>query len=101
MSGDFVIYLVVMAVTTYIIRALPFAMIRRKIKSRFLKSFLAYVPYAVLTAMTFPAILYSTNSIWSAAVGLLIAVVLSIMEKDLMIVALFSCIGVYLMEWIV
>lgn len=101
MSGDFVIYLVVMAVTTYIIRALPFAMIRRKIKSRFLKSFLAYVPYAVLTAMTFPAILYSTNSICSAAVGLLIAVVLSIMEKDLMIVALFSCIGVYLMEWIV
>lgn len=101
MSGNFIIYLAVMALTTYAIRALPFAVIKKKIKSRFLKSFLAYVPYAVLAAMTFPAILYSTNSIWSAAAGLLVAIVLSIFEKDLMIVALFSCIGVYLVEWIV
>lgn len=101
MSGNFVIYLLVMAVTTYAIRALPFAVIKKKITNRFLRSFLAYVPYAVLSAMTFPAILYATNSIWSAAVGLLIAIVLSVMEKDLMIVALFSCIGVYLVEWII
>lgn len=101
MSGEFVLYLVVMALTTYVIRAVPFALMRKKIKSRFLKSFLAYVPYAVLTAMTFPAILYSTNSIWSAAAGLLVAVVLSLMEKDLMIVALCSCIGVYLVELVV
>ncbi len=90
-----------MGLTTYAVRALPFTAFAKKIKSRFFKSFLHYVPYAVLTAMTIPAILYATNSVLSAAVGLAIAVVLAIFEKDLMIVALCACVGVYIMEWIV
>ena len=90
-----------MALTTYAVRALPFTAFAGKIKSRFFRSFLYYVPYAVLTAMTLPAILYSTGNIVSAAVGLAVAVVLSIMEKDLMTVALFSCIGVYIAEWLI
>lgn len=101
MSGNYWIYLAVMALTTYAVRALPFTVFTKKIKSRFFKSFLSYVPYAVLSAMTIPAILYATNSIFSAAAGLIIAVVLSLMEKDLMIVALCSCVGVYLVELIV
>ncbi|MBO7354139.1 MAG: AzlD domain-containing protein [Lachnospiraceae bacterium] len=101
MKGNYPIYLAVMALTTYAVRALPFTAFAGKIKSRFFRSFLYYVPYAVLTAMTLPAILYSTGNIVSAAVGLAVAVVLSIMEKDLMTVALFSCIGVYIAEWLI
>ncbi|MCR5427625.1 MAG: AzlD domain-containing protein [Lachnospiraceae bacterium] len=101
MKGNYPIYLAVMALTTYAVRALPFTAFAGKIKSRFFRSFLYYVPYAVLTAMTLPAILYSTGNIISAAVGLAVAVVLSIMEKDLMTVALFSCIGVYIAEWLI
>ena len=101
MKGNYLIYIAVMALTTYAVRALPFTVFAGKIKNRFFKSFLYYVPYAVLTAMTLPAILYSTGNIISAAVGLAIAEVLSIMEKDLMTVALFSCIGVYLAEWLI
>jgi branched-subunit amino acid transport protein len=101
MKGNYPIYLAVMALTTYAVRALPFTAFAGKIKSRFFRSFLYYVPYAVLTAMTLPAILYSTGNIVSAAVGLAVAVVLSIMEKDLMTVALFSCIGGYIAEWLI
>ena len=101
MKEKYWIYLVVMALTTYAVRALPFTAFAGKIKSRFFRSFLYYVPYAVLTAMTIPAILYSTGSIASAGIGLAIAVILSIMEKDLMTVALFSCIGVYIAEWLI
>lgn len=101
MTGNYWIYLAVMTLTTYAVRTLPFAVFTKKIKSRFFKSFLTYVPYAVLSAMTIPAILYATNSIWSAAVGLIIAVVLSVFEMDLMVVALAACVGVYIMEWII
>lgn len=101
MTGNYWIYLAVMTLTTYAVRALPFAVFTKKIKSRFFRSFLTYVPYAVLSAMTIPAILYATNSIWSAAVGLVIAVVLSLCEMDLMVVALAACVGVYIMEWII
>ena len=60
-----------MAIVTYIPRMLPLAIFRKKIKSRFIRSFLAYVPYAVLAAMTFPEILYSTSNMISAVAGLL------------------------------
>lgn len=56
----------VMAIVTYIIRALPITLFRKEIKSKWLKSFLYYIPYAVLGAMTFPAIFFSTGSVFSA-----------------------------------
>ena len=68
----------VLAVVTYIPRALPLSVLRRQVKSRFLQAFLFYMPYAVLGAMTFPAILYSTSSIWSAAAGMAVALVFSL-----------------------
>ena len=67
---DFFIYLLIMAGSTYLIRALPFSLVSKKIKSTFVRSFLYYIPYTVLTAMTFPAALYATGSVLSAAVGL-------------------------------
>ena len=93
MSGNFLIYLLVMALTTYLVRTIPFVAFTKNIKNRFFKSFLQYVPYAVL-----PAILYATKSIWSAAAGLLTAVILSRKEKSLIVVAFFSCLAVFIAE---
>ena len=83
-----VIYIAVMAGVTYFIRMIPFAAFRRQIKSRFFRSFLYYVPYAVLTAMTIPAIFYSTGSMATAAFGTAVAVVLAYFDMPLIVVAL-------------
>ncbi|HEZ7985785.1 MAG TPA: AzlD domain-containing protein [Ruminococcus sp.] len=82
------VYIAVMAGVTYLIRMIPFAFFRKKIKSRFLRSFLYYIPYAVLSAMTIPAIFYSTGSIATAVVGTFVAVVLAYMNLPLIAVAL-------------
>ena len=83
-----VIYIAVMAGVTYLIRMIPFTAFRKQIKSRFIKSILYYLPYAVLAAMTVPAIFYSTGNIKSAVVGTIVAVVIAFFEKPLIIVAL-------------
>lgn len=83
-----VIYIAVMAGVTYLIRMIPFAAFRKQIKSEFFRSFLNYVPYAVLTAMTVPAIFYSTGSILTAAVGTAVAVILAYLDMPLIAVAL-------------
>ena len=72
---DFMIflpYLIVMAGVTYLIRVIPLVLVRKKIKNRLLNSFLYYIPYTVLAAMTFPAILYATGSMISAVAGLVV-----------------------------
>ena len=71
------LYILAMALTTYLIRVLPMTIFRKPIKSRFLRSFLYYVPYCCLTAMTFPSILSSTASILSGAAALVVAVILA------------------------
>ncbi len=83
-----IIYIAVMAGVTYLIRMIPFTVFRKQIKSRFIKSVLYYLPYAVLAAMTVPAIFYSTGNIKSAVVGTVVAVVVAFFEKPLLIVAL-------------
>ena len=90
----------IMALVTYIPRMLPLAIFRKKIKSRFIRSFLAYVPYAVLAAMTFPEILYSTSNVMSAVAGLLVALVLSYFGRGLLTVALSSTAVVFVVEQI-
>ena len=92
------IYILVMAVTTYLVRALPLTLFKKPIHNRFLKSFLHYVPTACLTAMTFPAILYATENIISGASGLTVAVLLAWKNKSLIIVAVASCATVFLAE---
>lgn len=92
------LYILAMAVTTYLIRALPLLMMKKPIRSRFLRSFLHYVPVACLTAMTFPAILYTTDHILSGAVGLVLAVILALKNKSLILVAAAGCLGVFLTE---
>lgn len=90
-----VLYIAVMALVTYIVRMFPLTFFRRKIKSRFLKSFLFFIPYAILSAMTIPAIFYSTGSVITAAVGTVIAVVLAYFELPLIVVALAASAGAF------
>lgn len=87
-----------MALVTYLPRVLPMAVFRKKIKSNYIKSFLFYVPYAVLAALTFPDILTSTNGIPSAICGTVTALVLACMEKSLVVVAICSMAAVYLSQ---
>lgn len=87
-------YLIVMAGVTYLIRMLPLTVFRKEIKSVFITSFLHYVPYAVLGAMTFPDVLYSTGSLWTALIGLIVAVVMAWRGKSLLSVAIGACLAV-------
>ena len=92
--GRFFLYLAVMAGVTYLIRMLPLALFNRPIRSRFVKSFLYYVPYAVLGAMTFPDVLYATGSLWTALAGLVVAVVMAWRGRSLLTVAVGACLAV-------
>ena len=94
------VYIAAMALTTYLVRMLPLTVFRKPIKSRFVRSFLHYVPYACLTAMTFPAILTSTATILSGAAALVIAVILAYRGKSLLTVSLAASAAVMLTEWI-
>ena len=94
------LYIFTMALTTYLIRVLPLTIFRKPIRSRFLRSFLHYVPYACLTAMTFPAILSSTASIISGAAALIVAIVLAYRGKSLIVVAVSSSAAVLITEWL-
>ena len=92
------VYVAVMAVTTYLIRAIPLTLLKKPIRSRFLRSFLRYVPTACLTAMTFPAILYATDHVISGAAGLAVGVILALKNKSLIVVAVASCAVTFLVE---
>ena len=85
-----VAYIAVMAVTTYLIRVIPFAAVRGKIRSPFINSVLYYIPFAVLSAMTFPAIFYATGDVVSSVVGTVIALIMAFFNLPLIAVALGS-----------
>ena len=94
-------YIAAMALTTYLIRMLPMPIFRKPIRSRFLRSFLYYVPYACLTAMTFPSILSSAGSLAAGIAALAAAVLLSYLGKSLVVVALSSSAVVFVVNLIV
>ena len=91
MSHNVYLYILVMAIVTYLIRMLPLALAKNEIRSPFIKSFLYYVPYACLAAMTFPAII-------SGAAGFLVALIAAYKEKSLITVALLACAAVFIVE---
>ena len=100
MKISVLIAILVMAGITYLIRVLPLVLIRREIKNTTVRSFLHYVPYVTLSIMTFPAILYSTSTVWSAVAALVIASLLSLKGCKLPLVAAAACVTVFLVELI-
>ena len=85
-----------MAVVTYLIRLIPFVLFNKKIKSRFIKSLLYYIPYAVLTAMTFPTIFFVTGNVITGAAGALVAIIAALSKRSLIVVAVLSVLAVLL-----
>lgn len=98
MKNNVFVYILIMAVVTYLIRVLPLILIRGKIRNKFLRSFLHYVPYVTLAAMTFPAILYATQSPISGAIGLVTAIVLALFKRSLFTVSSVACVAVFISE---
>lgn len=98
--NHFVCYLLVMAGVTYLVRMLPLVLCKQKIQNRFIRSFLHYVPYAVLGAMTVPAIFYATQNVVSAAVGFCVALLLAFCKRGLLTVAVAASAAVFVCEWI-
>lgn len=90
------VYILVMAGVTYLIRMIPFTFFRKKIKSVFVRSFLKYIPYAVLSAMTIPAIFESTGNKATALAGTAAALILSFFDMPLIVVALAASAAAYI-----
>ena len=89
-----------MALTTFLIRALPMTLIRKPIKNKFIKSFLYYVPHITLSVMTFPAIIEATNSMFAGIVALILGIIASYKNVSLIGVASICCISVFIIELI-
>lgn len=98
---NYAIYLFVMAGITYLIRMVPLVLVKKKIKNKYVLSFLYYIPYAVLSIMTFPAIFYSTSSIISAIAGTVTALILAYKNRSMVLVAAFSSLAVFITELLI
>ena len=101
MGGNIYIYIAVMALVTYLIRMLPLVLVKKKIKNRFLISFLYYIPYSVLAVMTIPAMFTASETVISASLGFVCAFILAYKNKSLVTVAAFSCLTVLVVETII
>ncbi len=97
---DYFIYLLILAGSTYLIRAIPFAIVKRNITNIYVKSFLSYIPYAVLVAMTVPSAFYATGSLASSVIGLFAGGVFAFRGKSLTVVAVISCATALLVDLI-
>lgn len=101
MMAKTLIAVLLMAIVTYLPRVLPMAIFKNKIQSKFLTAFLSYVPYAVLGAMIFPDIIYSTGHLMSAIIGLIVAASLAYFERGLLQVAVCAIVAVYICELVI
>ncbi len=84
----------VMALTTYLIRLIPFIFFKKKIKSNFIKSLFYYIPYAVLASMTFPTVFFVTGNVYSSILGTVVAIIASISKKSLVTVAILAVLSI-------
>ena len=96
MNKELQVYLLIMtmALTTYLIRLIPFLFFKKKIKSQFINSMLYYIPFAVLTAMTFPTVFFVTGNVYSSALGTVVAIIASISKRSLLVVAVLAVVAI-------
>lgn len=100
MRGNVYIYILVMSAVSFAVRVLPLTLIRGQIKSRFIRSFLYYVPYVTLAVMTFPAIVEATQSPLAGALALVVGMVLAFAGAGLFPVAVVCCLVVFFVEMV-
>lgn len=96
--NKYIPYLLIMAGVTYLIRMLPITLCQKELKNPFIKSFLFYMPYAVLGSMTFPAVFMATGNIVSSSVGCIFGLYFAWKEKSLLTVAIWACVGAYITQ---
>ena len=97
----FLPYLATMAAVTYLIRAIPLVLIKKKIENKYILSFLYYMPYAVLTVMTVPAVFFATGNIITATAGVIVALTLAFLRQGLLTVAIGASAGVFITQMII
>jgi len=97
---DFWPYLLILAGSTYLVRAIPFAALQKKITNRFVRSFLYYIPFSVLAAMTLPGALYATGHVLAAATGLLAGSFFALKGRGLTFVASISCVAAFAVQYL-
>jgi len=90
-----IICIIIMCLVTILPRAIPITFFTKKIESKWIKDFLFYVPYAVLSSLTFPAIFTCVGNIYIALIATTVAIVLSMFNQKLIIVALISVLTVF------
>ncbi len=95
------IYILIMALTTFVIRALPMFLIRKPITNKFINSFLYYVPYITLSVMTFPAIVEATDSLLAGYIALIVGIIAALKNANLITVASLSCLTVLIIEFMI
>jgi len=101
MTHSITIYILIMAVVSLIIRALPVTLMRKQIKSQFIKSFLFYVPYVTLAVMTFPAIIEATRNPIAGIVALIAGILVAFIRQNLFETAVTCCAIVLIIEWFI
>lgn len=99
MTRNIWIYILISFAVSYLIRVLPLTLIRKPFKNRFLKSFLFYVPYITLAVMTFPAIVFSTQTPVAGIAALVVGIVVAFLGGGLFSVASVCCAVVFILEW--
>lgn len=101
MRTEILIYILIMAGVTYLIRMLPMAIFRKEIKNTFARSFLYYVPYTALAVMTFPGILLACTSVWAGLGAMAVALVLAFKKKSMVVVSLAAVAAVFVLELVI
>lgn len=97
MQRNYWIYLFIMFAVTYLTRVLPLLIFKKRIQNLFIRSFLAYIPYAILAAMTFPAVFFAVDNVLAAAAGVAAAIIVALLGKSLFTVAVSASIVVYIL----
>ena len=100
MTHSIFIYILIAAVVSLLIRALPTTLLRRQIDNRFVRSFLYYVPYVTLSVMTFPAITEATKNPVAGYAALIVGIIVAWFRKNLFETAIACCVTVLMIEFI-
>ena len=98
--SDFLIYLLILSGSTYLIRAVPFVAVKKEISNKYVRSFLHYIPFAVLAAMTIPCAFTATGHVISSICGLIVGGIFAYKGKGLTFVAIISCLSAFIIECI-
>lgn len=93
------IYILIMAMTVFIIRVLPLTLLRKQITNRFIRDFLHYLPYVTLSIMTFPYMIHATEDLTAGIVAFIIGSFFAYRDAGLFKVTLICCISVLIMEY--